>query len=222
MMNSNKAIAFFSGFPERRFTEEIAMRLKKELTIRKRIVFISACPEDYQQNDEDSAGMHGMFEEYGIGFERFCVIDNRTAAADAQKRAREADCFFLMGGGICAEQMQLMRGKGINDIVRDGPAMVLGVSAGSMNMGRTTVDIWESLIPYEGLGFADITMIGHFSYEDTERLRLMKAVSMDRPVCAMEDESAIFIKNGKVEIIGIIHSIEKGEIRLFTEEDVQL
>jgi len=221
-MNSNKAIAFFSGFPERRFTEEIAMRLKKELTIRKRIVFISACPEDYQQNDEDSAGMHGMFEEYGIGFERFCVIDSRTAAADAQKRAREADCFFLMGGGICAEQMQLMRGKGINDIVRDGPAMVLGVSAGSMNMGRTTVDIWESLIPYEGLGFADITMIGHFSYEDTERLRLMKAVSMDRPVCAMEDESAIFIKNGKVEIIGIIHRIEKGEIRLFTEEDVQL
>ena len=101
-------------------------------------------------------------------------------------------------------------------------ALVLGVSAGSMNMGRTTVDIWESLVPYEGLGFADITMIGHFSYEDTERLRLMKAVSMERPVCAMEDESAIFIKNGKVEIIGIIHRIEKGEIRLFTEEDVQL
>ena len=66
-MNNHKAIAFFSGFPERRFTEEIAMRLKKELTIRKRIVFITACPEDYQQNDEDSAGMHGMFEEYGIG-----------------------------------------------------------------------------------------------------------------------------------------------------------
>ena len=221
-MNNHKAIAFFSGFPDRRFTDEIAERLEKELSVRRCIVFITACPVDYQQNDEDSAGMHGMFEEYGIGFEWFCVIDNRTAAADAQKRAREADCFFLMGGGICAEQMQLMRGKGINDIVRDGPAMVLGVSAGSMNLGRTTVDIWESLIPYEGLGFADITMIGHFSYEDTERLRLMKAVSMDRPVCAMEDESAIFIKNGKVEIIGIIHRIEKGEIRLFTEEDVQL
>ena len=221
-MNNHKAIAFFSGFPDRRFTDEIAERLEKELPERRCIVFITACPADYQQNDEDSARMHGMFEEYGIGFERFCVIDNRTAAADAQKRAREADCFFLMGGGICAEQMQLMRGKGINDIVRDSPAMVLGVSTGSMNMGRTTVDIWESLIPYEGLGFADITMIGHFSYEDTERLRLMKAVSMDRPVCAMEDESAIFIKNGKVEIIGIIHRIEKGEIRLFTEEDVQL
>ena len=221
-MNRNKAIGFFSGFPERRFTDEIAQQLKKELSVRNSIVFITACPEDYQQNDEDSAGMHGMFVEYGIGFERFCVIDKRTEPADAQKRAGEADCFFLMGGGVCAEQMQLMHDKGIYHIVRDGPAMVLGVSAGSMNMGKTTVDIWESLVPYEGLGFADITMIGHFSYDDTERLRLMKEVSMERPVCAMEDESAIFIKNGKAEIIGIIHRIDKGEIGPFTEEDVRL
>ena len=117
--------------------------------------------------------------------------------------------------------LQLMRDKGIYDIVRDGPAMVLGVSAGSMNMGKTTVDIWESLVPYEGLGFADITMIGHFSYDDTERLRLMKAVSMERPVCAMEDESAIFIKDGTVDIIGIIHRIDKGEVGPFTAEEIK-
>ena len=65
-------------------------------------------------------------------------------------------------------------------------------------------------------------MIGHFSYDAAERLRLMKAASMDRPICAMEDESAIFIKNGKVEIIGTIHRIDKGEIGPFTEEDVRL
>ena len=222
MMNSNKAIAFFSGFPDRRFTDEIARRLEKDLPERRCIVFITACPVDYQQNDEDSAGMHGMFVEYGIGFDRFCVVDARMDPAIAQKWAREADCFFLMGGGVCAEQMQLMRDKGIYDIVRDSPAMVLGVSAGSMNMGKTTVDIWESLDPYEGLGFADITMIGHFDYDDTERLRLMKAVSMERPVCAMEDESAIFIGGGRVEIIGIIHRIMKGEIEPFTEKDVRI
>ena len=221
-MNNHKAIAFVSGFPDRRFPDEIAERLEKELPIRRCMVFITACPADYRQNDEDSAGMHGMFAEYGIGFDRFCVVDTRMKPANAQKWAREADCFFLMGGGACAEQMQLMRDKGICDIVRDGPAMVLGGSAGSMNMGKTTVDIWESLVPFEGLGFAEITMIGHFSDEDTERLRLMKAVSMDRPVCAMEDESAIFIKNGKAETIGIIHRIDKGEIRPFTEEDIRI
>ena len=224
-MNRNKAIAFFSGFPERRFTDEIARRLEKELPVRRCIVFITACPVEYQQNDEDSAGMHGMFKEYGIGFERFCVVDARMDPADAQKWAREADCFFLMGGGVCTEQMQLMRDKGIFDIVRDGPGMVLGVSAGSMNMGKTTVDWtgdWEPLEPYEGLGFADITVISHFDYGDTGRLRFMKAVSMERPVCAMEDESAIFIRNGKVDIIGMIHKVENGNIGLFTEEDVRL
>ena len=221
-MRNNKAIAFFSGFPDRRFTDEIAGRLEKELPVRRCIVFITACPADYQQNDEDAAGMHGMFEEYGIGFDRFCVVDARMEPAEAQKQAREADCFFLMGGGVCAEQMQLMRDKGIFAIVRDGPAMVLGVSAGSMNMGKATVDIWASLVPYEGLGFADITMIGHFSYDDTERLRRMKTVSMERPVCAMEDESAIFIKNGKSETVGIIHKIAKGEIRPFTKADIRL
>ena len=45
---------------------------------------------------------------------------------------------------------------------------------------------------------------------------------MERPVCAMEDESAIFIKDGRVDIIGIIHRIDKGEIGQFTEEDVLL
>ena len=219
IMNSHKGIGFFSGFPERRFTEEIARRLEKELPVRNCLVFITACPADYQRNDEDSAGMHGMFTEYGIGFNRFCVVDNRMEPATAQQWAREADCFFLMGGGSCAEQMQLMREKGIYDIVREGPGMVLGVSAGSMNMGKTTVDIWESPVPYEGLGFADITMIGHFSYDDRERLRLMMEVSMERPVCAMQDESALFIRDGKADIIGTIYRIEKGEIRPFTEAD---
>ena len=44
---------------------------------------------------------------------------------------------------------------------------------------------------------------------------------MDRPVCAMEDERAIFISNGKVEIIGTIHKIVKEEIGPFTKEDVR-
>ena len=56
-MNNHKAIAFFRGFPDRRFTDEIAGRLEKELPVRRCIVFITACPVDYQQNDEDSAGM---------------------------------------------------------------------------------------------------------------------------------------------------------------------
>jgi hypothetical protein len=38
----------------------------------------------------------------------------------------------------------------------------------------------------------------------------------------MEDESAIFIRDGKADIIGVIHRINKREIGQFTEEDVLL
>ena len=43
-------LAVFSGFPEHHFSEEITKRLRRELTVRKSIVFITACPLDYAQN----------------------------------------------------------------------------------------------------------------------------------------------------------------------------
>lgn len=51
-------LAVFSGFPDHHFSEEITKRLREELTVRKSIVFISACPLEYGQNDDDSDGMH--------------------------------------------------------------------------------------------------------------------------------------------------------------------
>ena len=47
-------IGFFSGFPDRHFTKEIAARLKAELPVRKSLVFVSAWPEKSERNDEDS------------------------------------------------------------------------------------------------------------------------------------------------------------------------
>ena len=46
-------LAVFSGFPQHHFSEEITKRLRAELTVRKSIVFITACPLDYAQNDDD-------------------------------------------------------------------------------------------------------------------------------------------------------------------------
>lgn len=71
---NRKLLAFFSGFPDYRFHEDIGNRLREELTCRESLVFISACCDDHARNPEDSAGMHGMFAEYGMPFESFCAI----------------------------------------------------------------------------------------------------------------------------------------------------
>ena len=214
-----KLIGFFSGFPTHHFTDDIADILKQELVIRDSLVFVSAWPDDYAQNNDDSDGMHEMFVERNMPFKNHYVIDNRTKTTEAKRLVQSASCIFLMGGHA-TKQMQLMHEKGIYDEIRRSNAVILGVSAGSMNMGKHTVDIYESLTPYDGLGFADITIKAHYPVEDC-LLQKLKQLSMTLPVCAMTDESAIFIRKDSIMQIGKIHQIIKGEIIPLTQEQLE-
>ena len=213
-------IGFFSGFPDRQFTEEIAARLREELQVRKSLVFISAWPEEFERNDEDSDGMHAMFEEVGLPFEKHYVIDERTSPSEAKRLIEEASCIFLMGGNATA-QMALIKEKDIADAIKDSDAVLLGVSAGSMNLGKTTIDIWEKMEPYEGLGMANITILSHFDTADEERHEKVLAASKIHPVFAMDDLSAIFVKEGRVSTVSTIHYVENGNIRLVDDELVK-
>ena len=214
-----KLVGFFSGFPTRHFTDDIAKVLKEELTERDSLVFISTWPDDFAQNDEDSDGMHRMFAEKNMPFVKHAVIDNRTEADEAVRLILEASCIFLMGGNATL-QFDLMCRKGILDEIRKSSAVILGVSAGSMNMGKHVVDIYESLTPYEGLGFADLTIKAHYPLEE-DLLQAVKQVSMELPVCLMSDESAIFVKKESVMQIGKIYWMVKGEISPMTQEKLE-
>ena len=218
-MNS-KLIGFFSGFPTHHFTDDIVDVLKKELVVRDSLVFVSAWPNEYQQNNDDSNGMHEMFAERNMPFKNHYVIDHRTTTAKAISLVRNASCIFLMGGHA-TQQMQLMHDKNIFDEIRRSSAVILGVSAGSMNMGKHTVDIYESLTPYDGLGFSDITIKAHYPLE-SNLLQKLKQISMTLPVCAMTDESAIFIRNTQVTCAGEIHWIDKGIITEFSSNLIQV
>lgn len=216
---STNLLGFFSGFPTRHFTEPIAAVLKEELSVRDSLVFISCYPDHYEQNDDDSHGMHMMFAEREMAFAKHCVIDGRTTTEDAVNLVREASCIFLMGGNPTL-QFQLLCDKGILDEIRYSNAVILGVSAGAMNMGNPTVDIYETTIPYEGLGFANITIKAHYPLEDGT-LQALKQVSMGLPVCLMTDESAIFVKEESITQIGQIYRMEKGEIVPLTQEHLE-
>ena len=105
-----KLVGFFSGFPTRHFTDDIAKVLKAELAERDSLVFISTWPDNYSQNDEDSDGMHNMFAERNMPFAKHSVIDNRTESEEAVRLIREASCIFLMGGNA-TQQFDLMSRK---------------------------------------------------------------------------------------------------------------
>ena len=210
-----KLLGLFSGFPNRYFPEEIAKRLRKVLDKREKLVFISAWPADFEQNDRDSVGMHGMFAACGLAFSSFCVIDERTKKAEAQKLIREASCIFLMGGNA-TQQFALIRKKELAEEIRKSSAVILGVSAGSANMAKRALDIWESHEPYDGLGLADITIKAHVSAESSELIETLLVISHKLPVCAMEDDSAIFVENGEVSFVGNIRYMRDGKSYPFT------
>lgn len=212
-------LGFFSGFPRHHFTIDIMERLREELTVRDSLVFVSAWPSDYNRNDSDSTGMYAMFEECDMPFERYSVIDNRTTADDAKRLIREASCIFLMGGQAVS-QFQLICDKDILEEIRKSTAVILGVSAGSSNMAKRALDIWESHVPYDGLGLANITVKAHVAQDDQELLQTLSRISVEQnlPICAMEDESAIFVKDNKATYSGKILWINNGNARLMTQK----
>lgn len=212
-------LGFFSGFPKHHFTIDIMERLREELTVRDSLVFVSAWPSDYNRNDSDSTGMYAMFEECDMPFKRYSVIDNRTTADDAKRLIREASCIFLMGGQAVS-QYQLICDKDILEEIRKSTAVILGVSAGSSNMAKRALDIWESHVPYDGLGLANITIKAHVAQDDQELLQTLSRISMEQnlPICAMEDESAIFVKDNKATYSGKILWINNGNVRLMTQK----
>ena len=213
-------VALFSGFPDHHFSEEITKRLREELTERRSIVFITARPADYAQNDDDCDGMHEMFAERGMAFEAHCVIDRRTEPSLAAELVKNADCIFLMGGGACVDQLDLIREKGCYEALLSCHAAILGVSAGSMNMARNVVDFHDSMEPFDGLGFTDLTVSCHHDPEDEWRLEQTLRMSEDRVVYAMEDMSAFFIKEGRIDAVGKIFRAENRKLRPLTDNDI--
>lgn len=208
---SHHFLGFFSGFPSRRFPEAVLRRLDEELTQRSSLVFISAWPEDYARNDEDSAGMYRMFSEERMAFPKRAVIDARMEAAQAQALVREASCIFLMGGHP-GQQMQLLRAKGLDAAISTATAAVFGVSAGAINMAKRALDTKESPVPYDGLGLADITVKPHFRPADRQALSALLHISEVLPIYAMEDDSAIFVMDGQASFTGRIHRIDQRSI----------
>lgn len=58
----------------------------------------------------------------------------------------------------------------------------------------------------------------HHDPEDPWRYEQTLRMCEDRVVYAMEDMSALFIKEGKVELVGTIYRAENRKLRLLTQD----
>ena len=152
-----------------------------------------------------------------LGFESIDIVDISAVSKDIwEPRLREAD-ILSFGGGNVFHLMYWMKKSGLKEILPEmlKKKVYIGISAGSM---VTTHDLSVSTSKHlyypdgigeykdeDGLGFVKFYIRPHFNSPDFPNLNkeyLEKiAKKLKEPVYAIDDQTAIKVVDGKIEII---------------------
>ncbi|WP_010191928.1 Type 1 glutamine amidotransferase-like domain-containing protein [Bacillus sp. m3-13] len=121
---------------------------------------------------------------------------------------READV-LLVGGGDALYLYHWMKESGLADLLPELNAVYVGMSAGSMVMGPNIGGFFVGWTPLNGedktLGLVDFSMFPHLDHEmlpgNTMAAAEKWAAGMQGPAYAIDDQTAIKVIDGAVEVV---------------------
>lgn len=202
-----------SMFPKG-FNDEISELFRQRIIKRNRFAFVAS---EFEKTPEKTDYYFGfflkMFEEKNIHFEDAYVVDGRMTAKEAQDAVAKADVVWLSGGDT-PTQFNYLREYGLCNVIKSHDGVIIGMSAGSINLARTAIctvscghDRQEI---YSALGCADISVEPHFvrtavSDEVTE-------LSDKHVIYGLCDDSVIVCTDGNTEFFGEIYRLSRGNI----------
>ena len=130
-------------------------------------------------------------------------MDNRVSLENGINSLKNADIIYLLGGNPFIQLEYLQKNK-FDLIIQNTSALIIGVSAGSMNLATNSYyskdeDYPESVI-YKGLGITDITIDPHFDINNEEQVKEIKANSKNIKIIGLPNDSAIVISNNNIYI----------------------
>ena len=143
-------------------------RLKAALPPYCRCLYICSSPDRRDLNCTFGADVFQIFAQEGMPFSHYAVLDGDNAY-EAKKLVTESDLIVLAGGHVPTQNAFFHRIR-LPELLRDYGGVVLGISAGSMNMasvvyaqpeepGESGPD-YRRFIP--GLGLTDIQICPHY------------------------------------------------------------
>ncbi|MEK3982189.1 cyanophycinase [Paenibacillus sp. FSL K6-3166] len=219
-MSTHYYFSWFNNF----FPEKLVHYLHEDIQDRKSLVMISADPSGYtgEQINFDDVSEWTWLNQANIIFEEYHFIDYRMQKEDARRLIQNASVIFLCGG-YPVLQNDFLADYELSDVIKNSNAVIMGASAGALNMAAkwlslNNTDEAETSTIYDGIGF------DYFAYESHSQRDYATFVqgylfplSEEIDVYAAEQESAIRVKDGKIEIMGPLYLISRSKIQKLVE-----
>lgn len=215
---------YFSWF-NHFFPEKLIKLLHEDIQDRKSLVMISGDPSDYEgeQVNFDDITEWTWLTQANLRFDETHFIDYRMQHEEAQRIIRNASVIFLCGGDP-VQQHDFLAKYELSNVIKNSNAVIIGASAGSLNMAAKWFSSayakpkLETSIIYEGLSCNAFAYESHAQRDyATFAEGYLFPLSKEIDVYAAEQESALRVKDGKIDILGPVYLISHSRVQKLFE-----
>ncbi|EIM04989.1 hypothetical protein A1A1_18570 [Planococcus antarcticus DSM 14505] len=216
-MNTHYYLGWFTDF----FPERLSQMLREDITKRKSLVMISSNPLDARV---DGAAERSWLDHAAISFDEYHLIDYCVQKDAAQTSIQNASVIFLLGGDTL-KQNDFLMAYGLSECIRKSSAVVIGASAGAINMSAKWLcsknfgyQVEENTVN-DGISLGNFSVLSHFDLENNMELVLneLSSLSEEMKIYASNKDCALRIKGDKIDILGNIYVISHSEIQKLEE-----
>lgn len=195
--------------------------LEEDIADRKSLAMISSNP---LLNEDVGAAERSWLDQAGIMFEDYHLINYHVQKEDAQAFIQNASAIFLLGGDTLKQNRFLIDYE-LSDIIKKSTAVVLGASAGAINMSAKWLCSKNFGYPveksslYDGIGLDNFSVLSHFDLENNMELVQdeLSSLSEELNIYASNKDCAVRIKGDNVDILGNVYLISQSKIQKLDE-----
>ncbi|EDL64520.1 hypothetical protein BSG1_08276 [Bacillus sp. SG-1] len=217
LMKTHYYLGWFNNF----FPENLARMLQGDITDRKSLAMISSNPSIYENN---GATERSWLDQAGIMFDEYHLINYRVQKEESQTIIQNASVIFLLGGDIL-KLNSFLKEYGLSDLIKKSSAVVMGASAGAINMSakwlcsKSFGDEVEMNSVYEGIGLDNFSVLSHFDLENNMALvqSELSFLSEEIDIYASNKDCALRVKGDKIDVIGNVYLLSHSKIQKLEE-----
>jgi len=216
----NKQALYFFGWFNNNLLNQPAMLLHDDLPNRNSLVSICTNPSEYDHNDQFVGEIISEWlDPVDLKFNEYHLIDYRVSKKMAQSLILKASAIFLHGGNPSSLNAFLEEYE-LSEVIKGSSAgVIIGASAGAMNMSAKFPyqDKSGSIKTYDGLGLCNFAFYPHFDSDSPFFKDVLMPLSQIIGLYAGCEDSTIRIKNGKLEFFGDVYFISNSKIQKMDE-----